>query len=69
MQGHCARTEENPEIWLDLTQGFFVPADEILDLVPIVGPDGSAGSEGGRRADFIHVRAPSRGPLSSALSR
>lgn len=63
MQGHCARTEENPEIWLDLTQGFFVPADEILDLVPIVGPDGSVGSEGGRRADFIHVRAPSRGPL------
>jgi hypothetical protein len=64
MQAHCAEYADASGVWLDLTQGFFVPVDEIADLAPVSGlPDPGEGLEGGRRADFIHVRAPARGPL------
>jgi DNA phosphorothioation-dependent restriction protein DptH len=64
MQAHCAQYEDVGGAWLDLTQGFFLPVDEIADLAPVSGlPDPREGLEGGRRADFIHVRAPARGPL------
>jgi DNA phosphorothioation-dependent restriction protein DptH len=64
MQANCAQYENADGAWLDLSQGFFLPVDEIADLAPVSGlPDPGEGLEGGRRADFIHVRAPARGSL------
>lgn len=64
MQAHCTQPKEPSGAWLDLQQGFLVPADEIAE-VPAVGgnPEEAGGSDGSRRADFIHVRAGARGPL------
>ena len=66
MQAHCAcaQPEDPSGVWLDLEHGFFVPVDEIVDVAAVSGaPESEDGAEGGQRADFIHVRAPSRGPL------
>jgi hypothetical protein len=62
MQANCAQKGASDSNWLDLTQGFFVPVDEIGDFARIVRAAGEEG-ESGRRADFIHVSAPTRGPL------
>lgn len=48
--------------WLDLSQGFFVPVDEIADFAPVVS-SGTEEGDTGRRADLIHVSAPTRGAL------
>ena len=64
VQAQCVQRDEHSEAWLDLTQGFFVPVDEIADLEPISGFVGTGNEmEGHHRADFIHVSAPARGPL------
>jgi DNA phosphorothioation-dependent restriction protein DptH len=63
VQAHCAREGSTDGPWLDLTQGFLVPIDEIVDSSPVFAGDPET-SEGARRADFIHVRTdPRRGPL------
>jgi DNA phosphorothioation-dependent restriction protein DptH len=64
VQAHCAQYEDAGGAWLDLTQGFFLPVDEIADLEPVCGlPEMGEGLDGGHRADFIHVKAPAKGPL------
>lgn len=62
LQANCAQSGAVDGKWLDLTQGFFVPVDEIADFAPIAR---ELGEEGGtsRRADFIHVSVPVRGAL------
>ena len=70
MQANCAQYDDAGGAWLDLTQGFFLPVDEIADLAPVSGlPDPGEGLEGGRRADFIHVRAPPRGGAGVSICR
>lgn len=61
MQANCAAAQSEDGAWLDLRNGVLVPVDEIADFAPIVVA--AADTEGGRRADFIHVSAPVRGPL------
>jgi DNA phosphorothioation-dependent restriction protein DptH len=64
LQANCAQYDDADDAWLDLTQGFFLPVDEIADLAPVSGlPNSAEGLEGGRRADFIHVRAAAKGAL------
>ncbi len=58
---HCATGSSAAGPWLDLRGGVLVPVDEIADFAPIATADD--GDEGTRRADFIHVAAPGRGPL------
>jgi DNA phosphorothioation-dependent restriction protein DptH len=62
MQANCAEDGSADGPWLDLSQSFLVPVDEIADAAPV-----AAGylddAEGGRRADFIHVRVQGRGSL------
>lgn len=62
VQANCAEVSAGDGPWLDLTQGFLVPVDEIADFAPIA--DRAADSEGtNHRADFIHVFAPPKGTL------
>jgi hypothetical protein len=64
MHAHCAGSAGNSgmeEPWLDLARGFLLPVDEIADQEPVRGKGGNA--EPARRADFIHVQVPARGPL------
>lgn len=62
LQANCAAAEAGDGPWLDLSQGFLVPVDEIADFAPIARQ--AEGEENtNHRADFIHVAVPSRGPL------
>ena len=62
MYAHCAAGGEQRGPWLNVEQGVLIPVDEIADHAPIVQMTIEEG-ESARRADFIHVSAPSRGPL------
>lgn len=62
MYAHCAAGGEQRGPWLNVTQGVLIPVDEIADHAPIVNTPAAEG-ETARRADFIHVSAPARGPL------
>ena len=64
VQAHCAQEGSADGPWLNLTQGFLVPIDEIIDSSPVSSGARRETSDGGRRADFIHVQTdPRRGPL------
>ena len=62
MYAHCAAAGEQKGPWLNVAQGVMIPVDEIADHAPIVNTPAAEG-ETARRADFIHVSAPARGPL------
>ena len=62
MYAHCVAGGEQRGPWLNVEQGVLIPVDEIADHAPIVQMAIEEG-ESARRADFIHVSAPSRGPL------
>jgi DNA phosphorothioation-dependent restriction protein DptH len=62
MHAHCVAVGERRGPWLNVEQGVLIPVDEIADHAPIVHMAMEEG-ESARRADFIHVSAPSRGPL------
>lgn len=58
----CLDAAENDPCWPSLRCGFFVPLDDVRDLVPANGesddPDGPEHGGGGR-ADFLYVSIPS----------
>lgn len=62
MQANCAEHGAATGPWLDLANGFLVPVDEIADSPP-VSAGGVEEADGGRRADFIHVRVVGKGSL------
>jgi DNA phosphorothioation-dependent restriction protein DptH len=62
MYAHCVAGGEQKGPWLNVAQGVLIPVDEIADHAPIVNTPAAEG-ETARRADFIHVSAPARGPL------
>ena len=62
MQANCAENGSADGPWLDLSQSFLVPVDEIADVAPVAAGD-LDDAEGGRRADFIHVGVQGRGSL------
>ena len=62
MYANCAAGGEQKGPWLNVAQGVLIPVDEIADHAPIVHMPAGEG-ESARRADFIHVSAPARGPL------
>jgi DNA phosphorothioation-dependent restriction protein DptH len=62
MYAHCVNGGEHKGPWLNVAQGVLIPVDEIADHAPIVNAPAADG-ETARRADFIHVSAPARGPL------
>ncbi|HOL96388.1 MAG TPA: hypothetical protein PLH79_18735, partial [bacterium] len=50
------------ECWTDLHRGFFIPADDIRDLLPPANA-GDSGEEEDIRPDLIYVSLPNRGGL------
>lgn len=62
VQANCAAADRPDGPWLDLSQGFLVPVDEIADFAPIANHAEDEESTN-YRADFIHVAAPPKGPL------
>jgi hypothetical protein len=62
MYAHCVAGGDQKGPWLNVAQGVLIPVDEIADHAPIVQMATTNG-ETARRADFIHVSAPARGPL------
>ena len=58
---NCRRSSMGDECWTSLTDGFFIPVDDVLDLLPPLG--GSETDKSGARADLIHVSAQTRGGL------
>jgi DNA phosphorothioation-dependent restriction protein DptH len=61
MYAHCVASEQR-DPWLNVEQGVLIPVDEIADHAPIVQMATIEGNSA-RRADFIHVSAPNRGPF------
>lgn len=58
---HAQCLERRPEdkVWLALREGFFVPIDEVADLLRQDSADG----DGEQRADLVYVTAAGKGPL------
>lgn len=61
---HCAKAGEADEIWLPLSEGFFIPLDDVPELFRDPGK-GFQGSE--QRADLLYVIAQKRGGLRMAF--
>ena len=58
----CARHPlERKDCWMSLEKGFFIPADDILDLFPRVLTGGGDGNENRSRSDIIYVSAEKKG--------
>src|SRR5437879_4560495 len=55
----CARADSSSPVWLPLTDGFFIPLDEIGNIIPRA----EAHSDESRRADLVFVSAGPRRPL------
>jgi DNA phosphorothioation-dependent restriction protein DptH len=58
----CAAAADGAGPWLPLTEGFFVPLDDVPELFRPVG-DRREHEDGGRRADLLYVSCGRRGGL------
>lgn len=62
---HCAKAEETDEVWLPLSEGFFIPLDDVPELFR----DPGKGVQGGeQRADLLYATAQKRGGLRMAFA-
>ena len=59
VHAHCVELPSNDQVWLSLQEGFFIPLDEIADILPLRSKE----TEEHQRADLIFVSAPPRRPL------
>lgn len=73
VRGQCRRPVDEKSCWLDLSRGFFVPLDDVRDLVPVPEwieyedeqEDASQKSATAARADLLYVEIPkTRGRIS-----
>ena len=62
---HCAKAEETEEIWLPLSDGFFIPLDDVPELFREPGKRVQGGEQ---RADLLYVTAQKRGGLRMAFA-
>ncbi len=61
----CAKAEEAEEVWLPLSEGFFIPFDDVPELFH----DTAKRIQGGeQRADLLYVTAQKRGGLRMAFA-
>jgi hypothetical protein len=60
---NCATASDDVGPWLSLTEGFFVPLDDVPELFRALGEKGGL-TESGQRADLLYVTAGRRGGLS-----
>ena len=72
VRGQCRKTTDDNPCWLDLSRGFFVPLDDVRDLVPVPEwiddqdeQEGVASGATAARADLMFVEVPkTRGRIS-----
>ena len=57
----CQQSKSDSKHWLPLERGFFVPLDDVIDLVPTKHTTGENASR--LRADLLYVGLPSRGSM------
>lgn len=62
---HCAKAEETEEIWLPLSEGFFIPLDDVPELFRDPGKKVQGGEQ---RAELLYVTAQKRGGLRMAFA-
>ncbi len=60
---NCRNFSGRSEAWLSLNDGFFIPVDDIQDILPIVGKDDRDEEEQNTRPDLIHVSINNRKTL------
>lgn len=63
-QSHCIAPDSDHGKWPSLSEGFFVPLDDVPDLLKL---DNKTGDEAERRADLLYVTAEKRGGLRFAF--
>lgn len=69
-QSHCIDQDSDHSTWPSLSEGFFVPLDDVPDLLktdPLKKFDDKTGDEAERRADLLYVTAEKRGGLRIAF--
>ncbi len=69
-QSHCIDQNSNHDIWPSLFEGFFVPLDDVPDLLTSNQPkkrDDQTDDVAERRADLLYVTAEKRGGLRFAF--
>lgn len=66
VRAKCHAAQPDDKNWNPLAQGFFVPLDDVRDLVPEKdeSSDEESSDESRRRADLLYVGIPKRGKLS-----
>ena len=61
-RAQCCEPQPGHPCWLSLKEGFFVPLDDVRDLLPAPEPE-EAEEKSETRADLLYVTAPARGGL------
>ena len=60
VQNHCVHAQENGEVWISLRDGFFVPLDDVPELLQSLG---DKPGESAARADLLYVSVARKGGL------
>ncbi len=60
VQNHCVHAQESDESWISLREGFFVPLDDVPELLQSLG---DKPGESAARADLLYVSANRKGGL------
>lgn len=60
VQNHCVHAQEGDERWLSLREGFFVPLDDVPELLQSLG---DKPGESAARADLLYVTVARKGGL------
>jgi DNA phosphorothioation-dependent restriction protein DptH len=61
---NCLHAQENDDCWLSLSDGFFIPVDDVRDLLPPIRTLDKDEDEKAVRPDLIYVSfLPRKGPL------
>jgi DNA phosphorothioation-dependent restriction protein DptH len=63
VHANCRDAHQGDEAWTSLTGGFFVPVDDVLDLLPPLRDQRKEMEEKRTRPDLIHIFIGSRGGL------
>jgi len=65
VRAKCLAASAEDECWLDMKRGFFVPLDDVRDLVPLAEPDEDGNDTTNTRADLLYIGIPgARGHFS-----
>lgn len=65
VRAKCLAASAGDECWLDMKRGFFVPLDDVRDLMPLAEPDEDGNATPNTRADLLYIGIPgARGHFS-----